>query len=215
MRQECEVSGRGPRAGAELTRIVLWAHELLTEVLLPGDLAVDLTAGTGRDTLALWQAVGAGGRVLAFDVQEEALRQSAALLRGAGATTMRHAAGADPVGFEAGVHLLLAGHELLALHLPAAPRGVIANLGYLPGGDQALTTRRDTTLAALGQALDALLPGGRLAVVVYPGHGAGHSEAQGVEALFRGLPGSRWQVLRLSVPNKEGVPLLLVAERRG
>lgn len=214
MEMAVALAEREKEAAGQLTRIVLWAHQLVTEVLAPGDLAVDLTAGTGRDTLTLWQAVGAGGQVLAFDVQEAALAQSAARLRGAGAQVERHPAGADPADFGQGVHLLLAGHEQLAAHLPAAPRAVIANLGYLPGGDQTLTTQRDTTLAALGQALDALLPGGRLAVVVYPGHGAGHSEAQGVEALFRCLSASRWQVLRLSVPNKDGVPLLLVAERR-
>ena len=38
---------------SSLIRIVTWSHELVREVLRPGDLAVDLTAGKGRDTLAL------------------------------------------------------------------------------------------------------------------------------------------------------------------
>ncbi|PLX86846.1 MAG: hypothetical protein C0614_03460 [Desulfuromonas sp.] len=53
---------------------------MATELLAPGDTAVDLTAGKGRDTLALAEAVGHSGRIVAFDVQAEALSQSSLLL---------------------------------------------------------------------------------------------------------------------------------------
>ena len=59
-----------------LTRIINWGHELLAEVLEPGDLAVDLTAGTGQDTHFLAEAVGTEGQVVAFDLQAEALEQT-------------------------------------------------------------------------------------------------------------------------------------------
>ncbi len=51
--------------------------------------------------------------------------------------------------------------------------GIIANLGYLPGGDRAIITRSESTLAALDQSLTSLAVGGRVAVVVYPGHAGG------------------------------------------
>lgn len=57
---------------SSLTRIVPWSQQLVCEVLRPGDLAVDLTAGKGRATLALAKAVGAQGQVVAFDLQTTA-----------------------------------------------------------------------------------------------------------------------------------------------
>ena len=50
----------------QLPHIISWSHRLVREVLEPGDLAVDLTAGRGRDTLMLCQTVGAEGCVLSF-----------------------------------------------------------------------------------------------------------------------------------------------------
>jgi len=49
-----------------LTRIVPWSQKLVCDVLRHGDLAVDLTAGKGRDTHALAEAVGAQGQVRAL-----------------------------------------------------------------------------------------------------------------------------------------------------
>ncbi len=63
-----------------LIRVVLWAHQLLAEVLSPGDTAVDLTAGNGTDTLFLARLVGPVGRVIAFDIQQQALQNTAILL---------------------------------------------------------------------------------------------------------------------------------------
>jgi hypothetical protein len=196
-----------------LTRIVAWAQQLAGETLRPGDLAVDLTAGAGRDTLFLWQQVGPTGRVLAFDVQPAAIEQTALLLEEAGAAVTRHPA-PPPGGFPPGVHLVRDSHAHLDRYLAEAPRAVVANLGYLPGGDPALTTLPSSTLTALEQALARLASGGRLCVVAYPGHPGGEAEAQAVEALFAGLPSASWQVLRLAVANVPNAPFLLAAERK-
>ncbi|MDE7036251.1 MAG: SAM-dependent methyltransferase, partial [Eubacteriales bacterium] len=56
------------------------AHEFLRRSVRPGDVCVDATAGRGRDTALLCRLAGADGRVLAFDVQSEAVRQTRALL---------------------------------------------------------------------------------------------------------------------------------------
>ena len=41
---------------------------------------IDATAGKGRDTALLCRLTGENGRVLAFDVQEDAVRQTRELL---------------------------------------------------------------------------------------------------------------------------------------
>jgi len=199
---------------SSLIRMVHRARQLVEEVVGPGDLAVDLTAGTGRDTLHLFQCVGPRGRVLAFDIQEAALRQSAARLAAAGATVDFRYSPPTVGVIPPGVHLICDDHARLRFHLGEAPRAVVANLGYLPGGDRTVATAADSTLAALNQALGLLADGGRVAVVLYVGHPGGLEEAEQVEALFGGLPVGRWEVLRLQVINRPGSPFLLVAEKR-
>ena len=64
-----------------LTRIVPWSQQLICEVLRPGELAVDLTAGRGRDTLAMARVVGSEGQVVAFDLQPASLELTSELLQ--------------------------------------------------------------------------------------------------------------------------------------
>jgi predicted methyltransferase len=190
-----------------------WVRSLLAPALCPGDLAVDLTAGNGHDTLFLCRSVGCTGRVLAFDVQRRALRQTAARLGAEGLHPV-FVSDSDPrPGREPGVYLIQDCHARLAGYLPAAPSAVVANLGYLPGGDHTVMTQPDTTLAALRAALESLRCGGRLAVVVYVGHAGGEAESDGVRMLLSQLPTRQWQVLSLRAANRPQAPTLLVAEK--
>ena len=59
-------------------------HDFLTRTVKPGSICVDATAGKGRDTALLCRLTGKAGRVLAFDIQEEAIRQTRALLEAEG-----------------------------------------------------------------------------------------------------------------------------------
>ena len=57
--------------------------------------------------------------------------------------------------------------------LPADAKGritaVMFNLGYLPGEDHGITTRSETTIAALDQALGFLAARGIVTLVLYTG----------------------------------------------
>jgi len=197
---------------SSLTRIVPWSQQLACEVLRPGDLAIDLTAGKGRDALALAQAVGESGQVVAFDLQAEALQQAAAFLHEHGWSTVFPGAG-ETIPERPGIYLVQGCHSTLAETVQRPVRAVMANLGYLPGGDPSLITQPESTLAALRQALDLLAVGGRLAVTVYPAHPGGAEEASAVDDFFRHLSRDLWQVLLLRVANRSEAPYLLVAER--
>ncbi|MEF8981897.1 tRNA (mnm(5)s(2)U34)-methyltransferase [Thiohalorhabdus sp.] len=167
------------------------AQRTLTAVLRPGDLALDATAGNGHDTAFLAQRVGPSGRVLAVDVQAEAVAAAAQRLR------------AD--GLADRVDLRRADHADLAELAPASRRGrfraAVFNLGYLPGQEGDRITRPATTLGALDATFRLLGPGGRLAVVAYPGHAGGEEEAEAVaswarsaaEAGHRVLAVGRWR----------------------
>ena len=198
---------------SHFSNIVSRSQQLLSEVLQPGDLAVDLTAGNGSDTLFLARAVGPTGQVLAFDIQEQALVATAEKLEQVGVSVTRSDL-TSPITFEPGVTLIGASHAGLPAYLDAEPKGIIANLGFLPGGDGTITTRTDSTVKALQHATELLAVGGRIAVVVYPGHPGGKEEGGAVEALFAALPLKLWHVLRIEVTNCSDAPYLLVAEKR-
>lgn len=195
-----------------LTKIVSWSHDLLEEIVAPGDLVVDLTAGNGHDTLMLWQLVGDGGQVVAFDIQDQALQATEQRLRDAGVAA-RRVAEEKTLTSGSGVNLVATSHAELDRYLFAAPKAIVANLGYLPGGDQQLITRPETTLIALRKSCDLLAPGGRLTVVIYPGHDGGREEAEQVDEFFRTLPEQEFDVLCLRVGNRPQAPYLQVAEK--
>lgn len=148
------------------------AHREVAAVLRAGDLAIDATAGNGHDTVFLAERVGDTGKVLAFDVQAEAIAAARA----------RVADLAGRVDFIHGSHAGLSEHAA-----PGSVAAVMFNLGYFPGGDHAVITRTGETLAALNAALVVLKPGGILTVVCYPGHPGGDEESAAVEAWSEGL----------------------------
>ena len=59
-------------------------HDFLRRHVRPGAFCIDATAGRGRDTALLCRLVGEQGRVLAFDIQDDAIRQTRALLESEG-----------------------------------------------------------------------------------------------------------------------------------
>jgi len=195
-----------------LTRIVSWSQQLLCEVLEHGDLAVDLTAGTGQDTHVLAEAVGTEGQVVAFDLQTEALEQTTQRLQKHD-FIVKIVPDDTEIPRAFGVYLVHACHSSLNKIITHPVKAIIANLGYLPGGDKTQVTRSDSTLAALSQSLELLIPGGRLAVTVYPAHPGGEEEGTAVNAFFCNLPREQWLVLSLRAANRSEAPFLLVAER--
>ena len=197
-----------------LTRVVDWGHELLSDVVLSGDLVVDLTAGTGQDTLALYKMVGATGQIVAFDIQSQALLTTSERLLVAGAQVRLQQQDIHPVPREPGIDLLQLSHTEVESVLPAAPKGIIANLGYLPGGDKGLTTLSGSTLLALERSCALLAVGGRLALVVYPGHRGGAEEGAAVTKFCTELDDLKFQVLLMQVCNRAQAPFLFVVEKR-
>ena len=94
-----------------LTRVVNWGHELLAEKISKGQLAVDLTAGNGYDTLILHRLVGSSGQVVAFDIQLQALHNTRQRLLDQGAVVRMRRAGEAPLKSLPGVDLVAVGHE--------------------------------------------------------------------------------------------------------
>ena len=178
------------------------AHLFLRERVKPGDRVVDATCGNGNDTLLMARLVGPNGKVLAFDLQEEALAATRTLLAGA--------------GVEDRVELVSAGHERLAEVVGEPLAAVVFNLGYLPGGDKGIITRPATTIAALNAALEILLPGGLLLMVIYTGHTGAAAEEETVLSRVSALDPRTYNVWTSRQANRPPTaPYLVVVEKSG
>ena len=172
------------------------AQEILRPIIRPGDLVIDATAGNGHDTVFLATGVGPEGKVLAFDVQLEALDSARARVGGAEWVEFFHKS-----------------HGRMAEHAADGSVAVVMfNLGYLPGENHAITTESNETLAALEVAARLLKPAGVLSVICYPGHPAGASEAAAVEVWLTAQTANGWRVARYgAVGTKRPAPFLLLA----
>jgi len=168
--------------------------------LTEGDRAVDATAGNGNDTVFLAEKVGFSGCVHAFDIQEEALSNTLEKL--------------NKKGLQRRVSLLLTGHEYLLQYVQEPVSVIMYNLGYLPGGNREITTKCDTTLESIKQALKLLLPGGLITIVLYPGHPEGAEERNYLLPFFADLSTSDYTVSQYKLINQgHGPPELVVVQK--
>lgn len=155
-----------------------------------GDIALDCTLGNGHDAELLSDLVGEAGQVHGFDIQEQALANSRALLQGRN-----------------NVFLYLAGHEKLDQCLPKELLGRVKaamfNLGYLPGSSKQVVTNPQTTMAALLLLEEWLAKGGGISLHIYTGHPGGAAEADVILNWASSLPWSKWQVASYQLLNKQ------------
>ena len=122
------------------------AADILRRAVKNGDTVIDATMGNGHDTLFLCSLVGETGKVYAFDIQRDAVEATRSRLTAAGMADR--------------AELLCIGHEKMAGKVPGPVKAVVFNLGWLPGGDHQITTRTETTLQAVRQALELLCVSG-------------------------------------------------------
>ena len=166
-------------------------HAFLTQHVRPGAVCIDATAGRGRDTALLCRLAGPAGRVLAFDIQEDAIRQTAELL--------------EKEGLQAELHL--ASHALLADYAdPGSVDCVVFNFGRLPGGDPHIVTRAESSVAAIGAGLELLRPGGVMAIALYYGKENGYEEKEAVLRYLETVDDRRFSVLCCDWANRRGDP---------
>ncbi|MBQ9545419.1 MAG: methyltransferase domain-containing protein [Clostridia bacterium] len=168
-----------------------FSHQFIAAHVAEGDLVVDATAGRGRDTVFLASLVGKSGRVLAFDVQEEAIRSTEALVRAN--------------GFSDRVKTILDDHANLASYVsPGSVKAVMFNLGWLPGGDHNVFSRPESSIPAIKAALEALCSGGAASVCIYCGKECGYGEKNALLGFFKTVDSSRFTVCVTDFVNRTG-----------
>ena len=166
-------------------------HEFLARQVKPGAFCIDATAGKGRDTALLCRLAGPGGRVLAFDIQEEAVTQTRALLAAEGLR-------AD---------VILDSHAHMERYAePESVDCVVFNFGRLPGGDPRIFTQADSSVAAIAAGLRLLRPGGTMAIALYYGKENGYGEKDAVLEHLKTLDDHTFSVLCCDWANRRGDP---------
>ncbi|MBR5538589.1 MAG: class I SAM-dependent methyltransferase [Clostridia bacterium] len=168
--------------------------------LTEGGVCADFTMGNGNDTEFLCRTVGESGRVYAFDIQEDAVKSTRARLEGLGFSNYT---------------LIHDSHANLAEYIKEPIKAGMFNLGYLPGhGHHEVTTKRESTLAAVKAAIEILDKDAILLVAVYPGHEEGKLEGEMLEEYFSTI--SRYQlcVTKVKIVNSPTSPYFFVLETK-
>lgn len=165
-----------------------------------GGVAVDFTMGNGHDTLWLSEAMGENGKVYAFDIQPQALESSRRLLESENA----------PRNYT----LILDSHSNVKDYVSEKICIGMFNLGFLPGGDKSITTKRDTTMVAIRAAIDLLDDDGALLIAVYPGHAEGTIEGELIEEELSKLNRKEICASKFKIVNSPTSPFFFVVEHK-
>jgi len=179
-----------------LQQALAQSHEYARKVVREGDTVIDATCGNGYDTLFLAGLVGHTGKVYAFDIQREALGITRKRLMEKG---MIHRC-----------FLIPDGHENMHRYVSEPVRLVMFNLGYRPGGDHSICTKGETTFRAVRTALDLLVEGGLIVMVIYHGGDSGFEERDYLMKALPVLDPKKAAVMMTSFVNLPNNPPILV-----
>lgn len=148
--------------------------------------------GNGNDTEFLCSMTGKGGRVYAFDIQEEALNHT------------RHRL--ERAGYQECAILIRDGHERMKEYVTEPVTAIVFNFGYLPGGDHQIATKPDTSLLAVKSGLELLKMGGVMSLCIYSGGDTGYEERDRLLSYVRELDSRKWLVIVNHYYNRKNDP---------
>lgn len=164
------------------SQITFWCHEVIRSQAPEKGFYIDATMGKGNDTLFLCELAKEDGKVLAFDIQKEALEQTEALLK-------EHAV------YER-AELILDGHENMDRYANVQSADVICfNFGYLPGGDHRIATSKETSIEGVKKGLQILKHGGMMSLCIYSGGDTGFEEKEALLTFLKSLSPKEYTVI--------------------
>ena len=184
-----------------MTDLLTLQKSFILSHLKEGDICADFTMGNGHDTLFLSNTVKSTGHVYAFDIQEGALISTKKRL--------------ETEGQYENYTLIHDSHHNLKKYIDRKIKAGMFNLGYLPGSNnKSLTTKRETTLPAVKDALDMLDSDGILLIAVYPGHAEGEVEGKLLLEYFETIDRHEMSVSRFQIVNSPTSPYFFICEKK-
>ncbi len=174
-------------------RITEWLHHFICGQVAPGDICIDATMGNGNDTVLLSKLAGAQGKVLAFDIQEEALKHTQRRL--------------IQEGCDKNYELILDSHEHIGSYAESAAVSCITfNFGYLPGGDHRIATQAASSVCAIESGLRLLKKNGLMTLGIYSGGDSGFAERDAILQYVTNLDPGKFLVILSEYANRPNHP---------
>lgn len=168
-------------------------HQKLEQFIRSGDFVIDATAGNGKDTVFLCGLVGNEGKVLAFDIQQQAVDNTKKRL--------------EETGWQNVGMVVLDSHANMAQYAQLGTVDcIVFNLGWLPGGDHTIFTHANSTIAAIEAGLELLRDGGLMCVSIYYGGASGYEERDALLQYVKTIDPDRYTVLVTQFANRAGDP---------
>ena len=180
--------------------VTQWSHHMLDGLIPEGGCCIDATAGTGQDTAYLAKVVGKNGHVIAFDIQEDAIRRTKERL--------------EKEGLESWVKLVLDSHVHMDQYSAQGTiDAILFNFGYLPGGDHNICTKADTSVQAVEVGLRLLKKGGVMGLCIYSGGDTGFDEKDALMGYLANLDSKKYLVIQCAFYNRKNnppIPVIIV-----
>lgn len=175
---------------------------VIDESVREGDICIDATAGRGGDTLHLCSLVGDSGHVTAFDIQQEAVDSTKALLA--------------ENGMSERADVLLKSHsEMDELFEEETVSFITFNFGWLPSGDHNIFTKKETSIEAIKKGLKLLKGGGIMTLIIYYGRETGYEEKDALLEFLPTLDCRKYTVVEMPFvnrPNCPPIPIVIIKD---
>ena len=184
---------------------IQYTHNTWKTHVKQGDYVLDATCGNGHDSLILAQLAltDYSGKLIVVDLQKQAIEATKNRLTSSISTECM-----QRITFQCTCHSkidALAEKDSLSL--------IVYNLGYLPNGDQMLTTLVESTKISILKSLELLKPGGLLSIMCYPGHEEGAFELEALHADFKMLDPKKWACTFHAFTNRNKSPCLFLIQK--
>lgn len=178
------------------------AHDFIKRHVKEGDFCIDATAGRGNDTVFLCSAVGSKGKVIALDIQKEAIESTQRLLK--------------ENDYESIGKAILDSHSNIGIYAEVGTVSCITfNFGWLPGGDHQISTRSETSIPAIMQSLELLKPDGIISLSIYYGRDTGFEERDALLKYLKTIDSKDFTVIVSEFTNRPNCPPISVFIMKG
>ncbi|MDA0871892.1 MAG: methyltransferase domain-containing protein [Firmicutes bacterium] len=166
-------------------------HTLIKSLINEDDIVVDMTCGNGFDTEFLAQF---SKHVYAFDIQFEALQNAKSRLSRYLNITYIHDSFVHVSNYIQDVKLY------------------VFNLGYLPGGDKSVTTKKEITLKTIIELHEAIMKGSHIIIMSYVAHDEGLLEYTSIHNYF--IENKSYQIYETKALHYPLAPVVLWIQKK-
>lgn len=169
------------------------SHFIIDKYISNKEIAVDATLGNGYDCDFL---ISKFNKVYAFDIQKEAcLKYREKNI--------------------SNVIIIEDSHEKFSKYIDTKVDCIVYNLGFLPGGNKSITTKKESTLNSIKVGLNILRSGGMMLIAIYRGHNEGKAEESVIMDFVSNLDKGIYGVISHKFENRsKEAPILIVVEKK-